>query len=385
MVKYMKRLFKKMLEKEVLKRAKKSAKLNAFYEQSAYGMFFIGKGRKVVDLNDRFAQMLGYTKDEILSMDITKLTYSDDREKNSIAYSNVTEGRKSYFEIDKRCTKKDGSLLWLHVVFIRLKKVLVDDGVHVAVICQDITDKIKLSEDLKAKEEMMIVQSRHAAMGNMMGMIAHQWKQPLSIIGMIVNNFKLDHELGNTTEDCTLENFNQIEAQVNYLSQTIDDFRNFFKPNKEKELKKVDDVLEQSLKLVGKSLQNNQIEVLRNYDVKTEINVFPNELVQVFINLLNNAKDAIVNSKIKNPQVIIDTFEDEHNIFVNIRDNGGGIPEDVIEKIGDIYFTTKGELGTGLGVYMSKMIIEKQLEGELKWENYDGGALFSIIIPKTNT
>lgn len=382
MFEYTKKLFKKMVEKEVLKRAKKSAKLNAFYDQSAYGMFFIGKGRKVVDVNDRFAQMLGYTKDEILNMDISKLTFEDDREKNAMAYGKVTKERHSYFEIDKRCIRKDGSLLWLHVVFIRLKKVLIDDGSNVAVICQDITDKIKLSEDLKAQEEMMIAQSRHAAMGNMMGMIAHQWKQPLSIIGMIVNNYKLDYELGDTSEDCTMENFNQIEAQVKYLSQTIDDFRNFFKPNKEKELKKVSDVMKQSLGLVGKSLENNQIEVLTNYDAQTKINIFPNELMQVFINLLNNSKDAMLNNKIENPQIIIDTFEDEDNIFVNIRDNGGGIPEDVIGKIGDIYFTTKGEEGTGLGIYMSKMIVEHQLEGSLKWENIEDGALFAITIPK---
>ena len=379
----------KFLEKkvayEVSKRLQSNVKFYALYEQTSFGISFVDKNGKFLEANSRISKLLGYSNDELLKLNINDLTYPDDREENTKAINKIINYSADYAELDKRCVKKDGTLVWFNTVYTRLKDSTNNDNFYLASICQDITEQMKLKNELKNKEEMMIAQSRHAAMGNMIGLIAHQWKQPLSIIGMIVNNFKIDVELGEVEDDRYIKSFNEIENQVMYLSQTIDDFKNFFKPNKEKSFEKISNVMEHSLDLVGKSLQNNQIEVVKNYDCLTEINIFPNELMQVFINILNNSKDALLNNDIREPKIDIDIFEDEDNIYVNISDNAGGISDDVIEKIGDLYFTTKGDSGTGLGVYMSKMIIEKQLDGKLKWENYNGGALFSIVIPKTNT
>lgn len=379
----------KFLEKkvsyEVSKRLQSNAKFYALYEQTSFGISFVDKEGNFIELNDRLAKLLDYPKDELLKLNISQLTYWEDREENTKALNKVINYSQDYSELDKRCVKKDGTIVWFHTVYTRLKDKTGDDSFYLASICQDITEQVKMQEDLNAKEEMMIAQSRQAAMGNMISMIAHQWKQPLSIIGMIVNNFKIDVELGEVEDDRYVNSFNEIEKQVMYLSRTIDDFKDFFKPNKEKSFENVDTVMEETLKIVGKSLENNEIEVEKQFDTTSKVNMFPNELMQVFINLLNNAKDALVASETKNAKIKIDVYEDEENIYVNISDNAGGIPDDVMENIGQLYFTTKGKSGTGLGIYMSKMIVEKQLSGSIKWENYDGGALFSIIIPKTST
>lgn len=379
----------KFLEKkvsyEVSKRLQSNAKFYALYEQTSFGISFVDKNGNFIEANDRISNLLGYPKDELLKLNINELTYPEDREKNTKALNKVINYSKDYAELDKRCVKKDGTLIWFHTVFTRLKDKGNDNNFYLATLCQDITEQKKLQDELKSKEEMMIAQSRHAAMGNMIGMIAHQWKQPLSIIGMVVNNFKIDLELGEVEDDRYVKSFDEIESQVMYLSQTIDDFKNFFKPNKEKSFENVSTVMEHSLDLIGKSLQNNQIEILKKYETSTRINMFPNELMQVFINILNNSKDALLNNDITDPKIEIDIFEDENNVFVDIGDNAGGISDYAVEKIGTLYFTTKGESGTGLGIYMSKMIIEKQLEGELMWKNHNDGALFCISIPKSNT
>lgn len=267
-------------------------------------------------------------------------------------------------------------------MFTRLKDIFDEDNYYIASVCQDITERIKLTQDIKAKDAMMIVQSRQAAMGNMIGLIAHQWKQPLNIIQMITNVFKIDIEMGVREDNGDSKKLNEIESQVMYLSQTVDDFKNFFKPNKEKSFKNIDDIMEQTIGLLEHSFNNHNIKIIENYNVKAEVSLVPNELMQVFVNILNNAKDALVSKKVQNPQIEIKSFENEGSCIVEISDNAGGIPENAIDKMGELYFTTKGEAGTGLGIYMSKIIVEKELGGSLKWRNIDNGALFSIALPR---
>lgn len=330
----------------------------------------------------RAYKLLGYSKDELLKLDFKKLTYIEDKKRNAEVFSQALNSSEGFAEIDKRCIKKDGSIVWFHTVFTRLKDIFDEDNYYIASVCQDITERIKLTQDIKAKDAMMIVQSRQAAMGNMIGLIAHQWKQPLNIIQMITNVFKIDIEMGVREDNGDSKKLNEIESQVMYLSQTVDDFKNFFKPNKEKSFKNIDDIMEQTIGLLEHSFNNHNIKIIENYNVKAEVSLVPNELMQVFVNILNNAKDALVSKKVQNPQIEIKSFENEGSCIVEISDNAGGIPENAIDKMGELYFTTKGEAGTGLGIYMSKIIVEKELGGSLKWRNIDNGALFSIALPR---
>lgn len=377
-----KSFLEKRVQEEVAKKLHSNAKLNALYEQSSFGISFLDKNGNFLEVNNRIAELLGYSKDELLKLDFKKLTYIEDKKRNAEVFSQALNSSEGFAEIDKRCIKKDGSIVWFHTVFTRLKDIFDEDNYYIASVCQDITERIKLTQDIKAKDAMMIVQSRQAAMGNMIGLIAHQWKQPLNIIQMITNVFKIDIEMGVREDNGDSEKLNEIESQVMYLSQTVDDFKNFFKPNKEKSFKNIDDIMEQTIGLLEHSFNNHNIKIIENYNVKAEVSLVPNELMQVFVNILNNAKDALVSKKVQNPQIEIKSFENEGSCIVEISDNAGGIPENAIDKMGELYFTTKGEAGTGLGIYMSKIIVEKELGGSLKWRNIDNGALFSIALPR---
>ena len=234
----------------------------------------------------------------------------------------------------------------------------------------------------KEKDELMIAQSRHAAMGEMISMIAHQWRQPIAVISMAVNNILIDIELGMVDEEQLTEIANDILEQTNHLSKTIDDFKDFFKPGKKKELIKVNDVIEESMKIIGKSLENNNIELIKEFDSSISIDTFSRELLQVILNLLKNAKEALIDNQIAKKKIIVRTFDENGFITIEICDNGKGIDETIKDNIFQPYFSTKEEkMGTGLGLYMSKTIIEKHIKGILDFYNKDDGVCFFIKIP----
>jgi two-component system CheB/CheR fusion protein len=243
------------------------------------------------------------------------------------------------------------------------------------VIVYSATDITQMQE----KEEMMLAQSRQAAMGDMIGMIAHQWRQPLSVISMVGNNLRADLELG---EEITSENLYKLTETLNEqtqsLSHTIDDFRTFMKPQKAKERVSLCDVYAKLRNMIEKTLENNEISLNFVNDCDVEINVFTNEFIQVFVNLLNNAKDAFKERNIKDAKIDIVTTFDKKLLSIQVNDNAGGIDEAILDKLGEPYISTKSKNGTGLGIYMSKMILEKHFDGTLSWKNYHKGTSFTI-------
>ena len=235
---------------------------------------------------------------------------------------------------------------------------------------------------MQKNEELMLAQSRQAAMGDMIGMIAHQWRQPLSIIGMVANNLKASLALNQTLSVQEIEKLTTVlDEQTQYLSHTIDDFRTFFKPEKAKETLALCKIYEKLKNMLQKTLENNNISVQFTHDCEIEIETYPNELIQVLLNLINNAKDAIKERQIKKGNIIIDTQSDTKNIIITVKDNAGGIDSSVIANLGEPYVTTKNQNGTGLGIYMSLMIISKHFHGNLTWKNCDEGSCFTITLP----
>lgn len=241
-------------------------------------------------------------------------------------------------------------------------------------------------KELKTNEKILIAQSRSAAMGEMISMIAHQWKQPLSILSMIANNLKADVELGLLDTKNVQDYHQQLSNQIFYLSHTIDDFRNFFKTNKEKQfIPDLSQVVENALNLMGKSLENNQIRVIKEFDAIKNILIYANELVQVLINLMKNANEAFGKNNDPKNYILIRIYRQENNAFIEIEDNAGGIKAEILEKIFDPYFTTKEEFnGTGLGLYMSRAIIENHFGGTLSVTCKDKSSLFTIKFPIIN-
>ena len=233
--------------------------------------------------------------------------------------------------------------------------------------------------ELKRKDKLLIVQSRHAAMGEMIGMIAHQWRQPLAIIAMDANNMLLDIALDASDVRAVEKYARNTLDQTQHLSKTIDDFRNFFKPDKAIANIRLQDIIDETYSIVKDSLKNHSITLKTSNESKAEVAAYSRELMQVFINIINNAKDALLAEKRKEAVITLKVYDDEQYVNTEICDNGRGIDEDVLPKIFDPYFSTKDEkTGTGLGLYMSKMIIEEHLHGIIEARNTDKGACLTI-------
>lgn len=231
--------------------------------------------------------------------------------------------------------------------------------------------------ELRKKDQMLINQGRQAAMGEVIGNIAHQWRQPLNALSMLIANLQYawrDHEL-------TEESLNEAAATANRLIQkmsaTINDFRNFFRPGKEKEKFFALRQIRLAVQLVETAFKNDNIEIFVHAEKDCALLGFPNEYSQVLINILNNARDAILAAGSGKGRIDITLRQEDGREVVTIRDNGGGIPENILDKIFDPYFSTK-HMGTGIGLYMSKMIIERNMNGMIKAYNIDGGCEFAI-------
>ena len=236
--------------------------------------------------------------------------------------------------------------------------------------------------DLQKKEELMLAQSRQAAMGDMLSMIAHQWRQPLSVISMIANNIQVQLDLSDTIEPQELRKFiASLHTQTQYLSQTIDDFRDFFKPDRDKEEILLSTLLQRLRNLIQKSLEDNKIALSVETPQEYTLHTYSNQLIQVLVNLINNAKDAINETQPEQPHIKITTELQKEELRLHVCDNGGGIDPSIEDKIAEPYVTTKAQNGTGLGLYMSKVIMTKQLGGRLFWSCSDTGCCFSLALP----
>ncbi len=235
----------------------------------------------------------------------------------------------------------------------------------------------------RQKDHILIRQSRMAALGEMIGHIAHQWRQPLNALNLLLANIQQAYLFKELNDEYLDETMIKGKQYIKKMTTTIDDFRNFFRPDKEKEKFSLSHIVDNTLSLVESTLDYYNIHVKLQKDENIKITGFPNEYSQVIINLLSNSKDAIVENNIENGEIKIEISNDEDQAIVKLLDNGGGIPENVIEKVFDPYFSTKDDgKGSGIGLYMSKMIIEDHMKGRINARNVNGGVEFSIIIPK---
>jgi len=246
-------------------------------------------------------------------------------------------------------------------------------------------ERLVKKEIEKNKEQQfhMLQQNRLSLKGEMISMIAHQWKQPLNNLSLINQVLILRYEDGEL-DDKTIQEFEKDSTtQIKQMSQTIYDFTNFFSPEVNSKEFYLKDIILQSINFLQPILIKENIKIHINIKKETEILLkgYPNELGQVIINILNNAKDVLKERDIKNRKIWIITDIIKNEIHILIKDNGGGIPIDIISKIFDPYFSTKSKNGTGLGLYMSKMIIEEHMSGKLLASNSSNGARFEIILP----
>lgn len=242
------------------------------------------------------------------------------------------------------------------------------------------------------QEQMLMQQSKMAAMGEMIGVIAHQWKQPLNSLGLVVQNFGEMAGANSMSAEQADHAVEKMMSIINHMSKTVDDFRDFFKPNKEKKAFPVVSAIEDVFMLISAQLKNEDIvvKIVDNSNGAMALG-YKNEFKQAVLNIVSNAKDAIIGHKNKNLSqnfngeifVLIDAknYSGNKKLEIKIVDNGGGIDEKIIDRIFDPYFTTKcDDTGTGIGLHMSKIIIEESMGGLISVNNFSNGAQFTIVL-----
>jgi len=284
--------------------------------------------------------------------------------------------------------KRDNVMIGAVVTFVDIteRKKNSDELKHRQLLLEELNETLEARvraevEKNREMDRLMMTQGRHAAMGEMIGNIAHQWRQPINVIGLIMQDLHDAFRHGSLTEEYLAKNVGQGMAVIQHMSQTIDDFRNFFSQDKERQEFSANDVIDRTLSFVEAGFKNSNIELSLETEEEILINGFPNEYSQAVLNILNNAKDALVEGKVRDPRVRIRLFREGNRSVMAIADNAGGIRPEVLEKIFDPYFTTKQEgKGTGIGLYISKNIIEEHMAGSLTVKNIPGGAEFSITV-----
>ena len=268
-----------------------------------------------------------------------------------------------------------------HITIILTVGILFDERKEYANTLQD---KINIEVEKNKEQQLLLLQqNRLAQMGEMISMIAHQWRQPLNSLALI-NQLIIVKYSRNKLDDKTMEYFKEKSTkQISNMSETIDDFRNFYKTDKEKKEFSINDAVMNPIELTQPICKDLNIEV--NFTSKNTYSMIgqSNILSHAILNIINNAKDAFIDKEIDNKKITIVIEEDESKIIIAIQDNAGGIPENIIDKIFDPYFSTKEEKnGTGLGLYMSKIIIQEELNAQIRVTNENSGALFKIFIQK---
>ena len=235
--------------------------------------------------------------------------------------------------------------------------------------------------DLRRKDMAMIQQNRMAAMGEMIGNIAHQWRQPLNNLGLIIQNVQVEYDSGTLTREEMKCDITEAMEVLLHMSRTIDDFRNFFREDKAKQEFCIGTAVASSLALVSASLKDHNIQVEIEGDNEVTAIGYQNEYAQVLLNIISNSRDTSLERCVANPRIFLRITRENGRSVLYIRDNCGGIPTDVLPKIFDPYFTTRGpDKGTGIGLYMSRTIIEQNMGGQLTARNVDGGAEFRIEV-----
>ena len=344
----------------------------AIFKYSKDGIAILDSESNFLDFNDAYLLMTGFTREELLTKSCIGLTVKEDREKSLAAMEEVFKnGFVSNYE--KRCIKKDGK-----EVFVNMTASLLPDKKRVLIITKDVSS-LKLIEE----QEKMI------SMGEMIGNIAHQWRQPLSVITTGITGLKIQNSL-NSLEPKYLDDMcDIINNNAQYLSKTIDDFRNYIKGERVLKSFYLRNIIDSFLKLMEGTIKDNNIDLSIEVDSNIEIIGYPNELIQCFVNLFNNSKDALKNIDSKK-LIFIKAEKINDEVIIKFTDNAKGIPNTILSKIFEPYFTTKHKTqGTGLGLSMVYNLIANGMNGSIIAENieyeYENktylGAEFSIRIP----
>jgi len=353
---------------------------------------------KKYDVNKKWLDILGLDQSNITNheSDWVNRVHEDDKIRIMPLIQKAIETGIT-ITVEFRMKHKNGHYVWIEGSGAVIEKDLDGNPLVVYGTHKDITDRKidedkikKLQEDKLKQQQQLLEQAKMASMGEMIGNIAHQWRQPLSVISTGVTGLKLKKELDDLDDQDFKTTCDVINENAQYLSRTIDDFRDFIKGDREKVKFNLSDNLNSFLKLIEPSRKNHDIEIFLDIKDDMDINGYPNELIQCFMNIYNNAKDAL--DEIEDKRYIFISLEKQNDfIAINFRDNGGGIASKVLPKIFEPYFTTKNKKrGTGLGLHMTYNLIVDGMGGSIvannanfSYENKEyKGVIVTIKLPQ---
>ena len=368
---------------------RKNRELQDVLNASIAGMAIFDNG-KCVDVNTVCLTQSYYTKEEIIGKSF--FDFVDESEYEYLA--KMLQSSQDSYEL--KLKRKDGSIFYglmkgtdinkkrrisSFIDISNLKKVQNDLEKLTKTLENRVEEEIKKNRE---QELIMMQQSRLAQMGQTISIIAHQWKQPLNNLSLVNQAMEIQY-INGQLDDKTMDKFHEESQKlISEMSDTINNFSNFFRPNKQKELFDMGKMIKDTVKLLRPILELKDIEVEMEFGKEISFMGHKNELAQAVINIINNAKDALVENNSNNPKKILIKLRNKKSIFkLTIEDNAGGIPTDIKDKIFDPYFSTKEKKsGTGLGLYISKVIVEKYSGGQLKVYNSNLGAIFEIEVSR---
>lgn len=377
----------------------------AIIDSTKEGFWLLDEKLNIISINNAFANMLGYEKEEVLGKKPYELFSLVDEQQDFCAEqansAHTSEQRTYELTFVSKSQKEIHTIVnatTIHIAhsctrtfaFItdiseqkELEQLLLQQQSNINELNTNLKHRIEAEvEENRKKDHIMYQQARLASMGEMVASIAHQWRQPLNIIALIMQEFYISSQLGTLDREKIEKEYTRANSVLQYMSSTIDDFRTYFKHNDAGENFSVKEAVDSVLTLISKAMESNHIEIL--IEIPEQIHVFGhrNEFVQAIINLMNNAREAIL-SHGEQGLISVKATEDSENVHLFIQDSGGGIKEEDIRQIFEPYFTTKHQTqGTGLGLYMTHQIIVNNMNGSIYAENRGEGCCFCISIPK---
>jgi len=337
--------------------------LNEFFE---YLNNKKNKAKKIrVKSNDEFSQMAN-----IINLNVEKI--QNNVEKNELLIKDATKVLENIKggNLGTRLTKDTDN------VALNELKIMMNNMIG------NLEDKIQKEINQRLEQEQILIQqSKLASMGEMIGNIAHQWRQPIAEISAILTNMKITYEFDKFTQEYMNSKMKEANKLTTYMSETISDFQNFFIPQGEKELFSIEQACRDAFFIVESSMKYHSVDVKFNVIEDSSVHGYKNEYSQVILNILGNAKDIFIERKIEKPSIKIQIKTGENYAIVKVADNAGGIKNEILEKIFEPYFTTRHKTqGTGIGLYMSKNIIEGNMDGFINVLNKNEGACFIIKV-----
>ena len=392
--------------------------LNAIYANHHYEYFVINSEMRIVEFSDRVFELCEVEEIDCKEMtlfdavdELHGLEYEIEKifkgEQNEFTLSYVFKAPDQYVHINlspgrkrKRPDKNGYKYETLIVLFenitelAKIQQGIIQERNEKSLLLQTISEKNKqlqlfneemqrlVDEEIRKnleKQKMVELQARYSQMGEMIGMITHQWKQPLNVISIVNYVMKQKILKKEYSDELFIEKLDEISRQISFMNQTIHDFQDFFNPSLEKTEFNLYETLMFAIELVKYEYEYHNIELILEGDKDVTAYGYPNEFNQVVLALMKNAKDAFMSHPSDEMKIslIIDRFEERARI--RVRDNAGGIPEEIIDRIFDLYVTTKKD-GSGLGLNIAKNVIENNMDGEISVQNIEGGAEFTILL-----